>query len=196
MDDEDIDDIVVTIGTNDLRNGFKHSLGSVHIYADWAMGNNEIPDEYLDDICILKLKERVRDERIVPVSLKYDVLYVKQTVTLAGWGASDNDKTIPRFMETISLPVQPMQECNRKLEKIVDYKVVELPMLYLCTFTDPEALLRCGDSGGPVLNENNELIAINDATCPLENNHPGLVNLHVNVYFYKKFIEATLRNEN
>jgi hypothetical protein len=52
-----------------------------------------------------------------------------------------------------------------------------------------------GDSGGPLL-DNNEVIAVNGGTFPRphEDVHPGKVNLHFSVNFYKNFILDILNN--
>lgn len=141
---------------------------------------------------------------------------------MAGWGYID-DETRPMILKTGLVKLISLPECIKRGQNSTGDETFDIPPNYFCSVAEPWILANCvsdarfskmifnqtrliyylkffiqGDSGGPTLNENNELVAITKGVCPLrlyngfsdDFRDSNLMNVHLNLLRYRRFIEA------
>ncbi|XP_011495323.1 PREDICTED: chymotrypsin-2-like [Ceratosolen solmsi marchali] len=181
------ENLQVAIGSNDFRYGVKYNILWWLTYDAWAEHKN---DKYIfrnNDIAILRLNGDIHS--IVPplISNTLTLGLYDLTVTAVGWGKIENGQVFPK-LKSVDLTVITNSECENRVLRFAR-KQYNVPLRYICTAANPPALLHYGDSGGPLL-YNNQIIGISISTVPEDEYivDPNKLNIHLVTQYYQDFI--------
>ncbi|XP_058809746.1 clotting factor G beta subunit-like [Phymastichus coffea] len=135
-----------------------------------------------NDIAVVKLTEdiysKISREIVLPV-LNYspiDQLY-NRNVSNVGWG-KQNHLLYSRFMQKVTMRTITREECQRNIDDVPRATGLQIQISYIvdddvfCSNANPVpgrvpyVTLGDGDSGSPVIIENNEIIGINRGSVP------------------------------
>ncbi|XP_058797602.1 serine protease 30-like [Phymastichus coffea] len=187
----------IIVGEYWIRPYVDHGIDYWLIYDSWARENGKAIEMPLNDIAIAKLSSPANREHITPVSLtnlNNKQLYGTKAMII-GWKAINEDSLTMVLLQgkvTILCPSK-----YERLLKLVANRIIKLNKIYLATFTAPYILASCGDSGGPLLDNNHFLLGVTRSTCPIsrwgnfseEFINQYKINLHSSVHYYSDFIE-------
>ncbi|KAJ8664639.1 hypothetical protein QAD02_006301 [Eretmocerus hayati] len=159
-------------------------------YEDWAKQFGPLSSP-LDDIGVLELS--VDDTGITPALLQIlpNSHRPESIVVLTGWGLKADNKVLGSpILRKASLTAISNLECQKHVNAfLAEWEWIKVPEQYICTPGVPAALGDCGDSGSPVLDENNFVIGVHIAICPTTGNSDAArVNMALNVFYYQGFI--------
>ncbi|XP_011501555.1 PREDICTED: trypsin-like [Ceratosolen solmsi marchali] len=112
-------------------------------------------------------------------------------VSIAGWGIRLNG-IVPSILETVTLNILNNNECKDRIMKL-HRREINIGVNIFCTSAEPYALMSHGDSGDPIM-YNNEIIGVSSGCFNELSFHPDKVNVHVHVAYYRKFILDIIKN--
>ncbi|XP_011499781.1 PREDICTED: chymotrypsin-2-like isoform X1 [Ceratosolen solmsi marchali] len=195
VENEEVDQVKVLVGMNNLRDGIEHLPLWWVTYDEWAEQNGVASLFPVNDLCIIRLARNVSINHATPsriVRISRDRLQGRR-VHLATWGTVMTGR-IPRMMQTVSLNIYSNQECSNRYTNIT-HELYRLPLNYLCTAATPFALISPGDSGGGLYLDRNTIIAVTKSVSPSFNFYHQLsVNTHTFLYFYRDFIRLIVQH--
>ncbi|XP_011498310.1 PREDICTED: chymotrypsin-2-like [Ceratosolen solmsi marchali] len=161
-------------------------------FDQWAVNEGEEIVYPENDIAMIKLIVAVPDEcptvTLATFSENED-LYGLWTVT-AGWGQIKND-ILPIILHKAIVKIITNENCENIIKALAGEECPVPEELYICTKNLPYTHLGEGDSGGPLLYENN-LVGINKALCPDIDFSTYQVNAHLSIHYYRTFIASTI----
>ncbi|OXU23972.1 hypothetical protein TSAR_000022 [Trichomalopsis sarcophagae] len=196
-------DLFVLAGTQDLlKGGRRVEIDSWITYKEWALKYGKellryISEEY--DVAVLKLSSPVRGIKPGTLSALTEEQIVGTETILAGWGAINTNR-VPRIMQTSRVTVVSSKKCQNNFH-VFNPKAKLFDHVFMCTGSTPPTFLGDGDSGGPLMNDKLEIVAVNMATWPGRTETAGdhgysvgqedlVMNLHTRIEFFESFIEA------
>ncbi|XP_058802991.1 serine protease ami-like [Phymastichus coffea] len=134
--------ITVAIGSCQLDEAKSHRVSTWRSFDQWNNINTDDIIEYVNDVAIITLAERVSDQRVKPVVLCYSDVHSldNSTVRLAGWGLNNNGTTA-NTLQTVLVKVVSLRICVNKATAITGI-VYRIPDHFFCSVADPWALRR------------------------------------------------------
>ncbi|XP_011500641.1 PREDICTED: trypsin-like [Ceratosolen solmsi marchali] len=187
---EELNGIQLIVGSVDIRSTNRHyPLWWISQY-QWAMYQLNYP--YQTDVAVIRLINRLEFGTPYALISFYTLEdLVGRNVTTAGWGEIQNG-AYPSTLRTTTTRIISREECQMRAT-MLEQRSLRVENNVLCSVGFPYAFMMTGDSGGPVI-YNNELIAISTGTGPLPDQgmHPDKVNLHDNLYYYRRYLYETL----
>ncbi|XP_058797603.1 trypsin-like [Phymastichus coffea] len=182
---------------NWTRPSLSYEIDSWLTYNSWAPANGKTIEFPINDVAIVKLSLPICHDGITPAhltNLNNKQLYGTKAM-IVGWvGIYDNSSTMHLLQGKVTI-LRPSK--SEHLIKLVANRKIKVNENYLATFAKPYILASCGDSGGPLLDNNNFLVGITRSTCPKiywgdfpeEFLNHYKINLHSSVDYYREFIE-------
>ncbi|XP_058797604.1 brain-specific serine protease 4-like [Phymastichus coffea] len=179
---------------------FSFAIDSWLIYDSWARHNKKPIEFPVNDVAIVKLLSPANKKRIIPISLTYlnDQPLYRTKASIFGWNfIKENPFTM--VLRKGYVRILTPDHCQHQFKLVTNQKFV-MNKNFLTTFAEPYVLASCGDSGGPLLDANNNLIGITRSTCPnrswgnfsLEFLNRYQFNVHSSVNYYREFIENVI----
>ncbi|XP_011493881.1 PREDICTED: trypsin-like [Ceratosolen solmsi marchali] len=185
-----VEGIKILVGSIKLSQATQFSPEWWISYNKWAVVNGIDTQHYDNDIVVIRLLEEVRGETNARIAmLSYSFLPLRGTnVEIVGWGILNN-RNMSDVLQIAATEILANDACGDRVTAL-DGDRVTFDSRYICTYTEPCILLQFGDSGGPLIH-NNEVVGINIGTCPVLDVviHPAKVNIHLATRYYKRFIQ-------
>ncbi|XP_058795415.1 tabserin-like isoform X2 [Phymastichus coffea] len=208
LDNKELTDLQVFVGSNNLRNTRAYEIESWIIYCEWyILKNYQDCDSKANDIAIIQLIKAVENlpnnlhfkPAILSFKEKDQLLMANDSfVFTVGWGSTQS--VYPTVLLKITaLKLISDTECEERLKKIGASAVVTRQ--FICSMGEPSwILLTDGDSGGPLLNRNYAIIGINKGVIPNQYDRKLCKevvrtyksNVHMNLSSYKNFIKEIM----
>ncbi|XP_011505016.1 PREDICTED: chymotrypsin-like [Ceratosolen solmsi marchali] len=191
---KDIKNYEVIIGSVYLGKGKKYNIILWMSYEQWASSKNiplQIP---VNDISVILLENAINDPHIISATFsnKTDQELYGSTVLVAGWSILNNIEA-SYYMKMALLKILIKNDCEEIMNRHKGMRIIIFDTMF-CTIAYPSILLSYGDSGGPLLDTNNNLIGVNKGTCPKNEKSitTNVVNIHTSMHYYKNFINEIL----
>ncbi|XP_011495557.1 PREDICTED: chymotrypsin-2-like [Ceratosolen solmsi marchali] len=186
--------ITIIAGSHDIRHGTRYGVLWWLSYNQFSTIQHSIPVYEHNDITMIRLNQTVPDN-IVPPPISYVAKHVmlRSTLQTAGFGVTSN-LLMAGLMETAKLKIIPKEQCEQRLSDLLNAAVV-LDDNKFCAVADPFVLLDNKNSGSPVLYRG-QLLGLHIETYPSHLNiyDPRRVNILISVPYYRRFVEAVIKN--
>ncbi|XP_014225861.1 transmembrane protease serine 11D-like [Trichogramma pretiosum] len=179
---------------DDAKKGV-YKIESAVTYDQWSLLHREAHHFSDNDIAIAKLKEEVSE--IEPATIKpIDPSQPHGVLKVVGWDIEDHeeDDATPTILKVGFLKLMKKKDCQDSI-RLISNEVENLENNILCTEGFPNAVLTCGDSGGPLLDSENRIVGITDSIyCAAVENKKMSTNVHIDIKYYARFIEQTTKS--
>ncbi|CAK1548121.1 unnamed protein product [Leptosia nina] len=177
------DSFKVVVGINLLNaGGQKYVPDKVIIHPDF--------DKKLvtNDISLIKINKGIEfNKRVQPIALPTEETQAGDTLTVSGWGRTENGGIIPNKLQVVNVTATTLLECQLK------YALFKTPVREsnLCTEAPPHEGSCQGDSGGPLVNKETlaGLVSWGTSECGDSMKNP---DVNTNVFYYKEWIKETM----
>ncbi|KAJ8667263.1 hypothetical protein QAD02_008925 [Eretmocerus hayati] len=167
-------------------------------YEMWAKKRGDTPRFEENDVVIIEVKRSFDKRKVVPAKLlfKQNKAFYKHTVTVAGWGETGPsvDKYYkPNTLRQVKIKVLSNKKAVKKI-RALSRDPEEYGSNFIFCRATPFVLTGSGDSGGPVITEQNHVVAMIRGIIPNYNKYyecqlNGLINLHHYQCFIQSFTE-------
>ncbi|XP_068153441.1 chymotrypsin-2 [Drosophila tropicalis] len=171
--------MVVVTGTNQYnRPGARHFIQTIYVHCRY-----DVP-LYHNDIAMLVLTEPIEwNERTQPIALPTEPMLPGAEVILTGWGSTVLWGSSPIDLQVLYLSYVPHDRCQMLLSNPEDCDVG-----HICTFSKEGEGACHGDSGGPLIS-NNQLVGLVNWGWPCGT---GVPDAHAGAYFYLDWIRSVI----
>ncbi|XP_058797216.1 azurocidin-like isoform X1 [Phymastichus coffea] len=146
----------------DLQQSFAlYRVRGWYSYDTWAARQN-LPDiRGENDIAMIKLSRRPIN--VAPVRMsKFNKQQVQgKTAMILGWTRLQNAEPLTKGIVNILKD----EDCSKMMSRITN-RNHNISSKIICTFAEPYVLLEKGDIGGPLLDQDGDLLGINLHSCP------------------------------
>ncbi|KAL7307097.1 hypothetical protein TKK_0000830 [Trichogramma kaykai] len=181
----------VSVGT-DLEESETYPVLSWITYDQWAYKSGRRSSFKDNDIAVVTLVEPV--ENVEPANISFANYDRSKKVKAAGWGKA-NERVVPRYLQSLELRIVDREECESSMSVITN-ESMELADNVICAKGSSNSVIQCGDSGGPLMDEDKSIIGVTDSYLACETHllHPDSTNMFMDVKFYKSFIDSVTRS--
>ncbi|KAJ8664470.1 hypothetical protein QAD02_006132 [Eretmocerus hayati] len=182
--------LAIYVGSPDIKSASPYHACKWISYSSWYSENtNRFVNIGGSHIAIITICMNVVPAIAVPAPispLTYDELE-GSGVTVAGWGLlKDGSKSSYLKKATVKLLTQ--NTCN----EFHHFETQERDR-YLCTRSSPYVIVKPGDAGGPILDTKKRVIGVTSGSFwhGRSNDPEDAINIHVNISYYRTFIQET-----
>ncbi|KAJ8669109.1 hypothetical protein QAD02_000368 [Eretmocerus hayati] len=173
--------------------GSIYDVSSSVTFEEWVNQYGSARPDITNDIAIITLSKNIDKSYMERARLSFkknEDLYEKNAA-IVGW---KNGRSLHKADVKIISP----GECKIRRGEMSEFEIGKLSKETLCTWTRPHSLLDCDDDGSPLLSSNGAVIGVSLGNCLHDIPdifHGAKVNIHANIYFYRKFIKAVTAGE-
>ncbi|XP_058797609.1 anionic trypsin-like isoform X1 [Phymastichus coffea] len=191
---------VIVAEENWTTPNFIYEIDSWVTYNAWARATGKTIEFLSNDVMIIKLSSPVNREVITPINITMwnEQQLHRTNAFMFGWNISSvNSGNIMLVKGQVTILTNCEYEHRLRLMTNEHHEITKN---YLASSADPYILSSCGDSGAPLVDKDNVLLGITLGICPsvgwgnfsLEFYRQYIINLHLNVYYYREFIENAI----
>ncbi|KAJ8664537.1 hypothetical protein QAD02_006199 [Eretmocerus hayati] len=189
---KEIQDLVIYIGSSDIRGSREYFPKRWITYNSWIRTSKSgSPPVLSTDIAVVKLNREVVLKNLKPASMFWATYneFKGNRLTVSGWGQLKDD-TRSAYLKKASVHVLDQSEC-----KDITSRLVIGAEKLICTSAIPHVITKPGDFGGPLVDIYRRVIGISYGVLFKELNNPSsATNVHLNVAYYRKFIEYFMKS--
>ncbi|XP_011493831.1 PREDICTED: chymotrypsin-1-like [Ceratosolen solmsi marchali] len=185
----------VLVGSHNLYNSITYYPFWYITYDQWFNILSRPAPLRENDVALVKLMYNA-PVQVTPSRLSsiYSDNYLYGLSTqLAGWGETNNGRPSNLLLKG-NVTVLSHEQCTHYISSMCGY-YSSLPIVYLCTKSEPSVIVGRGDSGGPLLYQE-QIIGITKGKAPssYEAILPEFekINVHISINFYRSFINEIL----
>ncbi|KAJ8683541.1 hypothetical protein QAD02_019333 [Eretmocerus hayati] len=187
-------DIIVYAGPSDVYLTSEAKPCHWSTYLDWEQRpTNEEPLNFgINDIAIITLCNPAALYKFHPPTMSRETFEKHKQINalMIGYGNTLN-RDHARFRTKASVHLIEPEICG----KMTKWRSIQTGRL-ICTASKPYSIASKGDGGAPLLDRSRYLMGINSGVFYLHEGDPDTaVNIHVNVTYYKKFIQTIVGDE-
>ncbi|KAH8236852.1 hypothetical protein KR026_012670, partial [Drosophila bipectinata] len=141
---------------------------------------------YHNDIALLQLSEDIVFDNLTQNITLADIdeLQEGDVLTMAGWGASEAQGTYERYLHQASGTYLPVDKCRDKLQNQDD-----VDLGHVCVQMNVGQGVCHGDTGGPLIDQQNRLVGIGNWGVPCARGYP---DVYARAAFYNDWIRTTI----
>uniref|UniRef100_A0A0A1WUE2 Chymotrypsin-2 n=1 Tax=Zeugodacus cucurbitae TaxID=28588 RepID=A0A0A1WUE2_ZEUCU len=141
---------------------------------------------YHNDIALLKLSTLIAyDDKTKNITIAdEDELVAGETLTMTGWGSATEGGAYPNALKQLKVKYLPYAQCRSAYSNSED-----VDMGHLCTTSRNGEGACHGDTGGPLVNEQGQLVGIGNWGVPCGRGFP---DVFAKLSFYADWIRSTI----
>ncbi|KAJ8664538.1 hypothetical protein QAD02_006200 [Eretmocerus hayati] len=183
-------EIVLYIGSPHVKRAKKYQACKLITHSSWvAEVDNEVTTIGSENIGVITLCKIMKPHKIRPASISFasDNRRPGAKAVVAGWGSlKDGSKSM--YLRKASVAVLGQNDCQKETNgRFTDGQV-------LCTSATPYVMTKPGDTGGPLFDQQDRLIAISTGTWFMGIQNPdSVINTHLNLLNYRRFLSNFIR---
>ncbi|KAH8356403.1 hypothetical protein KR084_010990 [Drosophila pseudotakahashii] len=174
--------LLVVTGTSDWWDLYApyHTVDQIHVHCNFDK------PLYHNDIALLHLATPIEFNDVTTNITLADIddLQEGEKLTFAGWGSTEAMGTYGRYLQESSGTYLPNADCQEKLQ---NYDDVDLG--HVCVQMDEGKGACHGDTGGPLIDEQQRLVGIGNWGVPCGRGYP---DVYARVSFYHDWIRTTM----
>ncbi|XP_067628968.1 chymotrypsin-2-like [Eurosta solidaginis] len=174
--------IKVVAGTNDWMDFGIDMLDVTEIFVHC---NFDKP-LYHNDIALLKLSRKlIFDDKIKNITIvDEDELVEDDELTMTGWGSADVNGAYRNMLHQLKVNYLPYEDCRKSYGNSDDVDIG-----HLCTRSSQGEGACHGDTGGPLVNSNGQLVGINNWGVPCGRGFP---DVYAKIFYHAEWIRTTI----
>ncbi|XP_058797267.1 chymotrypsin B-like [Phymastichus coffea] len=157
LESEILRHIRIAFGMTDLQQTFQRcKISGYYTYDDWAARLHLSEGSDTENIAMVKLVRQPLNA--VPVHLsKFNKQQVQgKMAMILGWTRRQNAEQLTKGI----VKILKNEDCSKMMHRITN-KNFYISSKTICTFAEPYVLLENGDLGGPLLDQDGDLLGIN-----------------------------------
>ncbi|XP_037732548.1 chymotrypsin-2 [Drosophila subpulchrella] len=174
--------ILVVTGTSDWWDLYAayYTVDQIHVHCNFDK------PLYHNDIALLHLSSPIEFNDVTTSITLADIddLQEGEKLTFAGWGSTEAMGTYGRYLQESSGTYLPVEPCQEKLQ---NYDDVDLG--HVCVQMEAGKGACHGDTGGPLIDEQQRLVGIGNWGVPCGRGYP---DVYARAAFYNDWIRTTM----